>query len=189
MSRSCKTERAAAQQRLLGASLMELMEEGEYASVTVMDLCRRAGIPRRTFYYHYESKEDVLTGLLDELLEECDLETMFTRQQDRSSLERGFVRFFCYWRDRRRRELTALLRNNLRQLLLERVMKRTARGIQWQELILERQEHRGIIGSALGLTCVYYTLFYWHSLGFGPAPEEMAAHVTTLLTEPMYALP
>ncbi len=188
MSKPCKTERAVQQQKLITEALVTLMGQEDYPGITVSDLCRRASIPRRTFYYYYESKDDVLSGLLGEILNECDLETMFSRQEDRRSLEEGFVRFFCYWRDRRGRALDALLRNDLGQQLINRAIQRISTDLKWQELILHNSEHRAVIGTVLGMSCVYYTLFYWQELGYAQSPQEMAAHVTELLTKPMYRL-
>ncbi len=189
MSRPCKTERAVGQQRLICDALIGQMEEGSYAACTVSDLCRRAGIPRRTFYYYYDSKEDVLSALMMQILEECDVETMFARQENRQALEQGFIRFFCYWRDLRRRELEAFLRNDLGQRLINGAIAHISGDVQWQSLVLDRPAHRVTIGSMMGMTCVYYTLFYWHRNGYRIDPQELADHVTRLLTEPLYRIP
>lgn len=58
-------------------ALMELVLEKGYHQVTVQDLTDRADVGRSTFYSHYATKDDLLVGLLDHLVDdiEGDLET------------------------------------------------------------------------------------------------------------------
>lgn len=44
---------------------MDLFREKGYENVTLMDICRACNITKRTFYYHFESKNDVLSGIID----------------------------------------------------------------------------------------------------------------------------
>ncbi len=44
---------------------IELFKEFGYENVTVVQICREADITKRTFYYHYDSKEQLLYGLID----------------------------------------------------------------------------------------------------------------------------
>ena len=53
----------------LRGALISLMEERGFDSVTVNDLCQRAGLNRGTFYNHFHDKENLLLGLEDEFLE------------------------------------------------------------------------------------------------------------------------
>lgn len=52
----------------LREALISLMEERGFDSVTVNDLCQRAGLNRGTFYNHFHDKESLLLGLEDEFL-------------------------------------------------------------------------------------------------------------------------
>lgn len=56
--------RAALREALIG-----LMEERGLDSVTVNDLCQRAGLNRGTFYNHFQDKESLLNAFEDEFLE------------------------------------------------------------------------------------------------------------------------
>ncbi|WP_262379231.1 TetR/AcrR family transcriptional regulator [Nonomuraea sp. PA05] len=56
----------------LEAALLELLQDHELARVSVLDLTRRAGVNRSTFYEHYDSVGDLAAGacaaLFDELI-------------------------------------------------------------------------------------------------------------------------
>lgn len=44
--------------RIMGA-LSELLEQREYAAISIVDICRRAGIAVGGFYFHFKRKEDL----------------------------------------------------------------------------------------------------------------------------------
>lgn len=51
----------------LREALLELMREKPIAKITTTELCQRAGINRNTFYTHYQSVEELLASIEDEL--------------------------------------------------------------------------------------------------------------------------
>lgn len=57
----------------LRAALIELMEERGFDSLTVNDICVKAGLNRGTFYNHYRDKEALLSSFEDEIFEELEL--------------------------------------------------------------------------------------------------------------------
>ncbi|WP_428259893.1 TetR/AcrR family transcriptional regulator [Gallibacter sp. Marseille-QA0791] len=44
---------------------IKLFRERGYDNVTVMQICDAAGITKRTFYYHYKSKDELISGVTD----------------------------------------------------------------------------------------------------------------------------
>ena len=186
MAKPFKSERAAQQQRLISDSLTALMLEKNYSEITVSTLCAHAGIPRRTFYYYFESIEEVLDHLLEVLLNECNLETMFFPGSEKEKLEEGFARFFRYWQQVRRRELEALLRNDMGPELITHCLKWIRMEYSWDQLIDHHPHEIRTVGSLMGTTCVFYTLYVWFDGGCLQSPEQMAAYVTQLLTSPIY---
>lgn len=46
---------------------IKLFKEHGYDNVTVVQICEAAGVTKRTFYYHYESKEQLVNGITDYL--------------------------------------------------------------------------------------------------------------------------
>lgn len=186
MSKPFKSERAAQQQRLICDSLTALMLEKKYSEISVSTLCSHAGIPRRTFYYYFESKEDVLAHLLESLLNECNLESMFLIGDGKEEMEQGFARFFRFWYRIRRKELEALLRNDMGSELVAQCLKWLQIEYNWDQLVDQPAQEIRTVGNLLGTTCVFYTLYIWCEGGFRQSPEQMAAYVTQLLTSPIY---
>lgn len=186
MAKPFKSERAAQQQKLICDALTALMLEKDYNDITVSTLCSHAEIPRRTFYYYFESKEAVLEHLLDLLMNECALESLFVLGDGKKKLEQGFVRFFHYWKNQRRRELEALLRNDMGPMLVNQCMKWVRAEYSDESLTDHHPEEIRTVGSLMGITCVFYTLYVWSGNDYAQAPEQMAAYVTRLLTSPIY---
>lgn len=56
----------------LHQALMDLVVEKGFDRITIQDLTDRADVGRSTFYSHYETKNDLLIGLLDHLVEDIE---------------------------------------------------------------------------------------------------------------------
>ena len=54
------------QERIRECALSLFKEKG-YDNVTVVQICEAAGITKRTFYYHFDSKEQLLSGITEYL--------------------------------------------------------------------------------------------------------------------------
>lgn len=46
--------------RKMNSALIELLEEKEFSQITVLEVCKRAGVNRSTFYSHYNNTYDLL---------------------------------------------------------------------------------------------------------------------------------
>jgi len=68
----------------LRESLLELMKNKPIGKITPTELCRHADINRNTFYSHYDSPEDLLRSIEDELYEQI-------RQYMERSLKSGSI--------------------------------------------------------------------------------------------------
>ncbi len=69
MKQDKQDRRSQRTHHLVNAAMMELLFEKRYDTITVQDLLDRAGIGRSTFYTHYFDKEDVLTSIAEQMLE------------------------------------------------------------------------------------------------------------------------
>lgn len=55
-------ERVTRSRRALRQAMSELLQEGDFASITVQQILARAGVARATFYKHFRSKDDVFVA-------------------------------------------------------------------------------------------------------------------------------
>lgn len=44
---------------------IDMFREKGFKNVTIMQICEAAGVTKRTFYYHFNSKDDLIYGLID----------------------------------------------------------------------------------------------------------------------------
>ncbi len=70
-SLDCKSDlRVIKTRRVIRDALFGLMSERELAKISISELCRKAGINRKTFYRHYREVGDVVTELENDILGE-----------------------------------------------------------------------------------------------------------------------
>ncbi len=59
----------------MGSALISLLETKDFADITIMDICNKAGVNRSTFYAHYDNTYDLLkethAGLIGNFQSEC----------------------------------------------------------------------------------------------------------------------
>ena len=72
MYKACKTEQSAARQRELEQGLLAAMISHPFDEISISDLCTQIGIPRKSFYRYFSSKEGALHALLDHTLMEME---------------------------------------------------------------------------------------------------------------------
>ena len=51
--------------RALTSAFKELMVEMPFSKITVSMICDRCGMNRKSFYYHFKDKEDLISNILD----------------------------------------------------------------------------------------------------------------------------
>ena len=56
--------------RAITDALFSLMKESELSRISIAEIIRKASVARVSFYRNYDSKEDVLTGLVRDVLDE-----------------------------------------------------------------------------------------------------------------------
>ena len=94
--------------RQLSAGLFFLLGTHPFEKITVTDICRQAGITRRTFYRNCEDKTDLILYSTDYLVSHL-LQSVDFQSRDPRMLYQGFFR---YWYQHRQ-FLGLLYKNNL----------------------------------------------------------------------------
>lgn len=63
-----KTKRNRFTRMCIGQAIIDLMKTTEYKKIKVLDIAKRSGISRMTFYHYYDSKLTALTDYLNEII-------------------------------------------------------------------------------------------------------------------------
>ena len=71
---------------LMVEALLLLLEKKEYDSITVKEICEKAGVNRSTFYMHYDTKDDLLVETMKyintRLLSDSNYDAIIPRSND-----------------------------------------------------------------------------------------------------------
>ncbi len=90
-------------QRLLGTGLQLLLEHG-YNGLGVQDLLQAAGVPKGSFYHHFDSKQDFALQVVDRYMAEVHAGLEACLDDDSLPPLQRIRRFFELSRDKYRRE-------------------------------------------------------------------------------------
>lgn len=76
-------------------ALFCLMREKSFADITITELIRTAGVARVSFYRNYDSKEDVLVTLIEDVLEQFRSEIEWN-ENDYYTFQNVYRSFSCF---------------------------------------------------------------------------------------------
>jgi len=84
--------RSVKTRRLIKQTFLELIKEKGYQHITVTDIAARALINRKTFYFHYETIEELYVEIADEYIRLLDFSSLFpVPQTERSGFRNDLV--------------------------------------------------------------------------------------------------
>ena len=185
MYKLCKTEQSANRQRLLEEGLLLAMSSKRYEEITVCDLCDQMGIPRKSFYRYFSSKDGALYALIDDTLLEFEQTCGFlsgTGYQDPDL--KGFYEFWY----RHRLLLDVLAKSGLGGILTARAITKAQTEYNVSSRVTDvspQVRHFSVSFGICGLMCI---MGQWHAGGCRETPEEMAAVTEQILSTPLVHL-
>lgn len=186
MYKACKTEQSAARQRELEQGLLAAMISHPFDEISISDLCTQIGIPRKSFYRYFSSKEGALHALLDHTL--MEMETVYLTAEGDNSVPftKELERFFQDWKDKKPL-LDALNRSGLSNLLIERAVElAVSSNIGTTNRLLFREGNQQKGHATAFLICgLMSTVLQWHHSGYQESPAQMAQIAFRLLTQPL----
>lgn len=182
----CHTEAAARKKAHIESSLLNLMTRLSYQDITVMDICREADIPRRTFYHYFGGKEDVLEFMIETLMQDCFLETIRGVHSGKEHMEKSFAEIFRFWYGENRKKLDVLIKNGLESRMIT-WMSQWIRNQEAGKKQKTDQDPKLIeIGMMAGVTNFFALLFYWSRNGYQESEEQMAKYAVWVLPHIFY---
>lgn len=182
MYKLCKTEQSALRQKQIEDALLELMGSVRYEDISVSDLCRKLGIPRKAFYRYFSGKDGALFALLDHRLLEYGSGGREEFGVSGAHLSMDFEWFFQFWR-RQKTLLDALERSGISGILVERAIRNT------QEAVIsglpDRSAQALSAATAFGVCGMMSMVLQWHRDGYSQSVQEMAELTRNLLRKPL----
>ena len=186
MYKLCKTEQSAARQRQLEEGLLLTMSAMRYEDITVSDLCERIGVPRKTFYRYFDSKDGALHALLDHTLMQYEGFNAVYLSGEARTLQRELEQFFQFW-VLHKDLLDALDKSDISVMLIERAISHALSDTVMPKRFLpkdslEMQKHITMFG-VCGLMSMVLT---WHHDGYPQSAAQMARVAARLIGQPMF---
>lgn len=189
MYKLCKTEQSAQRQRQLEEGLLNAMLVQQYEDISISDLCDQMGIPRKSFYRYFASKDGALHALIDHRLMEYETRKGPAKLGGKNGVYLDLPWFFEFWKDQKSL-LDALARSNLTGILVARSIAYSK-----QEQLMEfgsrqylgdRDYHDSAI---LFAVCGLMTLvIQWHQDGYRQTPAEMAEITYKIMSYPLISI-
>ena len=107
----------------IAQSLMDLMQDTKFESITIKQICNKAGVYRSTYYRNFQSKEDIikykLSMIMNEYLEEYSKQEEKTNEKYFLVLFNSFKRYDKFLKTIHKQKQSSILQ----QVLLEYFQK------------------------------------------------------------------
>ena len=183
MYKFCKTEQSFQRQRELEQGLLSMMEHHGFEEISVSDLCDRLGIPRKSFYRYFSSKDGALHALLDHTLLEF-YETGRLEGLRGGTPVGDLERFFQFWKNHRKL-LEAVQRSNLSGMLVERAVTLAQQEKLMPGYVREWEDILKDVAMSFVVCGLMSMVFQWHREGFRIPAEKMAKAAISMLSRPL----
>lgn len=186
MYKMCKTAQSAQRQRELELGLLEAMKTRHYEEISISELCTELGIPRKTFYRYFDSKEGALYGLIDHTLMEYEGFSFDYLSSGNRKLQRELEQFFLFWLDKR--PLLDVLRDSgLSGILFERAISfALSDTVMPRRFLPEDTEDMQRHITMFGVCGLLSMVLSWHDGGFAESAVDLSVVATRLLEKPLF---
>ena len=183
MYKLCKTEQSAQRQRMLEEGLLSAMKTKRYEEISISDLCDQMGIPRKSFYRYFSSKDGALHALIDHTLLDFEQYTAKPSVRILGNAPQDLRCFFEFWQQHRPL-LDALDRSGLGGVLVQRAISQVQKEfvLPRSPAVTEQQQLHAVTFFICGMMSL---VVRWHRAGCVESPAEMAQLTAVLLTKPL----
>lgn len=186
MYKFCKTEQSAARQRELEQGLLQVMSTLRYEDINVSDLCQKMGIPRKSFYRYFSSKDGALHALIDHTLMEYESFGGNRITRVSRTLHGDLKSFFEFW-IQHEKLLNALERSSMSGVLIERSISYAASEAVFPSRFLPGEDKSIRQHVVMFAVCGLMTMvLQWHHSGYQESASDMAMVAARLVTQPLF---
>lgn len=186
MYKSCKTKQSAQRQRHVVDCLLEMLQSQDFSQVTVQALCRRAQLPRKTFYRYFECKEDVFDAAVDFLMMDFAAFDGPYRPEggEAHTAEKDMEKLFLFWQAHRD-VLHSLVNSGRWEALMARL---DAAAAAWRQPA-QREGAGADIAQTFVTHGLYAVVLQWIGQGCPGDAGALARQMVHLLSRPLLERP
>ena len=157
MYKICKTPKSEARQIEFQETLLQMLKKQKMQDITIVSLCQKMEISRKTFYQYFDTIDDVLYMIVDK-----ELRNGFLILEVKPELNG----FFEFWR-KRKALLDVLEKNELSQILVERAYSISSIDDMKQMFTMQHMKYAGWISAIMTV------LILWHHGGMQQTSTQM----------------
>ena len=184
MYKLCKTEQSAQRQRELEKGLLKMMLRCRYEDISVSDLCEYLGVPRKSFYRYFSSKDGALYALLDHTMMEFLSQDTGVDPVEVWSHGEDLVRFFEFWRQHGDL-IEGMQRSGLSGVLVDRAMELVMRERLMPGYVRDMNPEIQQLAMSFSVCGLLSMVLTWSSQGFKQTPSDMTKLAMSILTKPL----
>ncbi len=139
-------------------AFLELLAEKGFGSITVKDIAESAEINRKTFYFHYDTKEDVYNEIMTEVLDSISRQSIFeTLSHSEPHKQQELIVLFLKRFKMHKREILIFMNDDTNTAFNDNLKKRLQKALVAEEAALKRLKNDGTLFQLL--TDVYFDNF------------------------------
>lgn len=186
MYKLCKTEQSASRQHDLEAGLLAAMGTKSFEEISVSELCDQLGIPRKSFYRYFSSKDGALQALIDHTLMEFESFSIPYQKSGKRTLHRDMECFFQFW-IHHQPLLDALRRSNFSGMLIERAITYALTDSALPRRFLPQDGRQIQEQVTMFAVCGLMSMVLaWYQDGYRQSVTQMAQIAVRLLSKPLF---
>ena len=186
MYKVCISEQAANRQHMIEQELLAVMETKRYEEITVCELCDRVGMPRKSFYRYFSSKDGALHALMDHTLLEFRHHVETVHENKVKNADLVLESFFQFW-IKRRKVLDAFQKSGISGMFVERAVYSTLEEQPFRNYLRSLDDtvdkKQAVMFVVAGLMAM---VIRWHHEGFTESAKDMANTAAQILTRPIF---
>lgn len=186
MYKKCQTEQSASRQRDMEAGILRLLQRRHYEEITVTDLCRELGIPRKAFYRYFSDKDGALLSLIDHAIMDFDSYSSVNGVGEIKDAQQYMEKVLGYWVEHKDL-LDALAKSNLSGMLVHRAILYTQELDVMPYFLTSMDRKLRNYGTMFAVCGLMSIIIQWHSDGFEPDISQLSKVALRLLSEPLFS--
>ena len=185
MYKECKSNESAKRQDTIATVFSEMLKSSAYDDITITELCKKASVPRNTFYRYFNGKDAILQYLIEKCFIELLELMMHLHEEKPSTLTDYFAEWLRYYREydhiwnltssgeRHGMLLSQLIQYNAK--LKNSSYKQDFNNLQTKQIIFLSYGTQGILD-------------VWKYTGYAQSEIEVAKQFYQILKTPMISL-